>query len=103
LSAHVAWLEKRGQLLWIENLRRESGEVRELLASFPALGRLLRRDGQVAIRFLPLPRAPYLVWYLHDESSGDVWMLRLFHARQKRPLIGVRRIKRIRRGLGRSR
>ena len=85
-AARVEWLEERGELLWLERLKRELEEVRDLLATFPALGRVLEKGDGPELRWLPLPKAPYVVWYLVDADSGDVWLFRVFHARQDRPL-----------------
>jgi hypothetical protein len=41
----------------------------------------------MAVRRLILRKVPYVVWFLSDTAhpAADVWMLRLFHARQDRP------------------
>ena len=69
----------------IEALRTGIHEAVALLGQFPLAGAVDMAGSVPALRKLILRRVPFVVWYRIDESRrGDVWMLRLFHARQDR-------------------
>lgn len=86
-AAQLRWLEERKERAWIQRLADELEGVTELLSSFPGAGRLVAEDGPVALRQVVLRQLPYLVWYAYDRAAprAEVWLLRLFHARQDQP------------------
>jgi hypothetical protein len=47
----------------------------------------------VLMRKIIFPKGPYVAWYAYDpdDPEGEVWLLRLFHARQRRPAPSLRR------------
>lgn len=96
LTAQLDWLVAQGQRDGIDGLESGLEKVLELLARFPAAGPVLDRDGSLTLRKLIFPKVPFIAWYLFDtaDSKGDVWLLRLFHMRQKRPAARVARSKR---------
>ncbi len=86
-------LVARGAEGWVRTLAEGVAECSRLLGRFPAAGTCLERRGNVALRKLILPRGPYVAWYACDESepAGDLWLVRIFHARQQRPPARVTR------------
>ena len=58
-----------------------------MLARFPAAGPLMAEQGTVVLRKVIFPKGPFVAWYLYDTEhpDGELWLMRLFHARQKRP------------------
>ena len=58
-----------------------------MLESFPAAGPKVAEEGTVILRKLIFPKGPFVAWYLYDaaDPEGELWLVRLFHARQKRP------------------
>ncbi|WP_437306204.1 type II toxin-antitoxin system RelE/ParE family toxin [Sorangium sp. So ce388] len=90
LRDHVRWLSENRGIEWVDRLRTGLDEAIELLARFPAIGPAeAKDDGDLAVvRRLLLRKLPYVIWYLADASDpdADLWLLRLFHARQQRPL-----------------
>lgn len=93
LRDQVRWLEENRGIEWVERLRTGLDEAIELLARFPAIGRAeAKNDGDGAVvRKVLLRKLAYVVWYLVDASDpgADLWLLRLFHARQDRPPAGA--------------
>jgi plasmid stabilization system protein ParE len=91
LRAQLGWLREHRDQAWIERLRVALDEAASLLASFPDVGTVEARDGAVVLRRLIPGKLPYAIWYLRDTSDpeGDIWLLRLFHAKQDRPLPAV--------------
>jgi len=83
----IAWLERRGELAWIEGLEGDVIRALDLLSAYPAAGVLQHREGAIALRRLVLSSTPYLAWYVYDDDrpAGDLWLVRLFHSRQLRP------------------
>lgn len=57
------------------------------LEAFSAMGSKQARSGNVELRSLRYPKLPYVAWYVYDptDPDGDLWLVRLFHARQLRP------------------
>src|SRR4051812_15738378 len=91
LRSHLVFLAHRHEVAYINRLRDGIDEAIELLSHLPHVGAPeLSREGPV--RKLVLRRLPFLIWYAYDdeETGGEVWLLRLFHVRQDRPL-GARR------------
>ncbi|KYF57239.1 hypothetical protein BE08_04550 [Sorangium cellulosum] len=91
LRDQVRWLDENRGIAWVERLRTGLDEAIELLARFPAIGPAEAKDDadRAVVRRLLLRKLPYVVWYLSDASAdpgADLWLLRLFHARQHRPL-----------------
>src|SRR5262245_59503373 len=80
-------LVARGEREWIVTLASGLEDVCRMLSRFPAAGPRLADRGTVQMRKLLFPKGPYVAWYLYDDADpgGDVWLVRLFHARQRRP------------------
>lgn len=78
---------EQGQLTWLVNLRSGIGEVAALLREHPKVGREMARSEKGILRSIRLRRYPYVVWYFHGARGRirDVWLVRLFGARQLRP------------------
>ncbi|MDP1823419.1 MAG: type II toxin-antitoxin system RelE/ParE family toxin [Archangium sp.] len=81
VEAQVDWLESEHPS-WIPKLERGLVEAFELLTDFPRAGAAAPTP---PIRKLVLLKLPFVVWYSFDEDSEIVELLRLFHARQRRP------------------
>jgi hypothetical protein len=77
----------RGDEAWIEHLLSGVIEASGLVEQVPGVGTLMATSGTIVMRKLILPKGPYVAWYLYDaaDRDGDVWLVRLFHARQRRP------------------
>lgn len=84
LRAQLSWLARVEEDGWIDGLRDGLDEVIELLALHPRAGALETRSPSTELRRIVLRRVPYVVWYSVGRGK-DVWLLRLFHARQRRP------------------
>ena len=84
--AILAWLVDLGARPRIVELAGGLHEVVRMLARFPNAGPRMAERGTVVLRKLIFPRGPFVAWYLHDAEGldGDLWLVRLFHARQKR-------------------
>jgi plasmid stabilization system protein ParE len=87
LRAQAKWLRRLDQDDWIAALGTALDEAMTLLSEQPRIGAVEARAGRSTLRRLVLRRVPYVVWYGVSPSGGalDVWLLRLFHARQRRP------------------
>ena len=87
LRAQLKWLVANRPVAWIDSLKTAIDEAVELLSRFPSVGTIEATEGDMAVRRLILRKVPYVVWFLSDTAhpAADVWMLRLFHARQDRP------------------
>ena len=87
LQAQVLWLEQNRNEGWILRLREAVDEATRALARFPTMGAPVlghpRGAAAEPLRKLVLRRIPFVVWYA--VADDGVWLLRLFHARQKRP------------------
>lgn len=85
--AHLGWIEDQGEEAWALGLVAEVVRISAFLAEFPSMGLRLQARGSVELRQLRLVRLPFIAWYLLDTGAGDaeVWLVRLFHARQLRP------------------
>lgn len=84
LNSQLSWLATKGDPGHIDHLEMGIEEAIALLSQFPGVGTLEASDGKPQLRRLILRRLPYVVWF-QSGSSKDVWLLRLFHARQDRP------------------
>jgi plasmid stabilization system protein ParE len=91
--AQLEWLVSREERDWIVNLETGLEEVIQLLSVFPEAGTVVAERGTVVLRKIIFPKGPYVGWYVYDTSEphGEVWLARLFHARQKRPAPSPRR------------
>ncbi len=78
------WLAENDRARWSEELLEGIDEVAARLARFPKIGPLVSEDERVVLRKLILRRLPYVAWYAYAKPAGDVWLLRLFGARQDR-------------------
>jgi plasmid stabilization system protein ParE len=83
----------RGEPTWIDVLADGLDRTVRLLSSFPAAGAAVDSRGTLTLRKILFPRGPYLAWYVHDagDVTADLWLVRLFHARQRRPAPALRR------------
>ena len=88
LARQVAWLERNAAPSWLDRLQDDLAKAVSLLRSYPGAGTRLERQAGVVLRRVPLPSTPYVVWYVYNErrAQGDVWIVRIFHIRQRRPM-----------------
>jgi len=92
LQNHLAWLaENASGSPWIEALQMDLREAGRLLSSFPEIGTIEARKGTFVLRRFILAKTPYVLWFVRDTEvrGADIWLVRLFHARQKRPRPGA--------------
>lgn len=83
LRRQLRHLAENADERWIEGLRAGLDEAFDLLARHPRAGAAqAERDAGVLCR-LVLRRVPYVLYYAVE--GREVWILRLFHARQDRP------------------
>lgn len=87
LRIHLAWLKENADPSWIEQIQSDIREARKLIAKFPDIGTIEARRGSFLLRRYILATAPCVLWFVRDTAAAraDVWFIRLFHARQKRP------------------
>jgi hypothetical protein len=67
---------------------QDLGDLEDLLEAFPMAGFELARKGSEALRRMRTRRAPFFVWYVHDDGAtgdGPITFLHLFHTRQRTP------------------
>ena len=85
--AQLDWLVRHREREWIVKLRDGLERVIGLVARFPGAGTLVDERAGIALRKVFWPSGPYVAWYIYDQASseGDIWFVRLFHARQTRP------------------
>ena len=85
--AQLDWLSRRGFTEWIVALREGLTHVTKMVSKVPGAGTLVDTRRGVVLRKVFWPEGPYLAWYVYDPADrrGDVWLVRLFHARQRRP------------------
>ena len=85
--AQLAWLAAHGSPEWITSLRDGLDKVIRMLGRVPGAGTLVDRKERHVLRKVFWPEGPYVAWYVYapGERAGDVWLVRLFHARQRRP------------------
>ena len=81
LEDQLAGIRGRFPDSYIDELESAIGEVVSLLTDFPSAG----APDPHGLRKLVLRRLPFVVWYVYDEATSDVWLLRVFRARQDRP------------------
>jgi plasmid stabilization system protein ParE len=82
LRRQLVHLGKHGDAAWIEGLRTGLDEAVDLLSHHPGAGAVETRRGDGVLRRLVLRRVPYVLWYVVE--AREVWLLRLFHGRQRR-------------------
>jgi plasmid stabilization system protein ParE len=82
VKRQIAWLESEDRPEWIAGLRTGLSEVRTLLSRFPTAGAPEGKRGEVELRMLVLRKLPFVVWYVDED--GAIWLVRLFHTRQRR-------------------
>jgi plasmid stabilization system protein ParE len=87
LVAQIDWLVAQGQGAVVSALEDSLDRVLELLSEFPSAGEAVDQEGRRSLRKLIFPKGPLVAWYLFDADTpdSDVWLLRLFHSRQRRP------------------
>lgn len=88
LNAQLRWLTVNRDDGWIKQLKNGLDEAIRLVSEFPAVGTIERQEGPITLRRLILRRVPYVIWFVNQDETenSDVWLLRLFHARQNRPV-----------------
>jgi len=87
VAAQIAFLLAQEERERIANLAAEIEAAARILGTFPELGRQIGREGSTNIRALHLRRVPFVITYaLAPERPPSVMLLRIFHARQRRPL-----------------
>ncbi len=88
LNGQLRWLAANRDDQWIKQLQNGIDEAIRLLSQFPAIGTIERQEGSVVLRRLILRRLPYVIWFVSEEKKPEpyIWVLRLFHARQNRPV-----------------
>lgn len=86
LIAQLDWLVAQGERSWIEHLVDGTGRIVTTLPTFPEIGSREADQGTVELRMIRYPKGPYRAWYVFDRDApaGDIWLVRLFHARQRR-------------------
>ena len=86
--AQLNWLVLHKERDWIVNLAKGLREIAVLVGKIPGVGAPMAQDGSRRFRKIIFPKGPYVAWYTYDETDpeGEVWLLRLFHARQARPM-----------------
>ena len=88
LEDQLAWIPEQRDATWAVRLREDLDEALDVLAQFPLLGMVTPGGGELVIpggdelRWLPLRRTPYVLWYALDHKRDEVWVLRLFQSRQ---------------------
>lgn len=87
VAAQIAFLLAKEEGERIANLAAEIEAAGRILGTFPELGREIGREGGTSVRALHLRRVPFVITYaLAPERPPSVTLLRIFHARQRRPL-----------------
>lgn len=91
LRAHRDWIVTDGQMSWLDALEAGLNETAALLADFPKIGMVAAENESAVVRRLVWTYAPYVSWYAHRASTAvrDIWLIRSFHARQRRSLPDV--------------
>lgn len=82
VRGQIEWLVANDREEWIPLLRTAIVEATELLESFPSAG---TRTAQPSLFKLVLRKVPFVLWYAAKPGSDEVVVLRLFHARQRKP------------------
>ncbi len=87
LRRQIDWLSDNRDPSWIDGLRKGIEEAEDLVSTFPHVGTIEAQTGTSVLRRLILRKVPYVLWFTWDtaDEAGDVWFLRLFHAREERP------------------
>lgn len=84
--AQLDWLVAHGERAWIEHLADGTERILTTLPTFPEIGAREAHEGTVELRVIRYRKGPYRAWYIYDRDApaGDIWLVRLFHARQRR-------------------
>ena len=84
--AQLEWLAAHGERTWIEHLAAGTERLLSTLPAFPEIGSRAATRGSVELRVVVYPKGPYRAWYVYDRdaAAGDIWLVRLFHTRQRR-------------------
>ena len=87
LESQVNWLVGHAEPDWLDRLESDVGRVIALVGAYPAAGTAVERRGSIILRRVLMPSTPYLAWYVYDDRARrrDLWLVRLFHSRQRRP------------------
>lgn len=86
LRGQLSWLAEHRDADYIARLRDGISDLRALLADLPRAGPPVAIDGEITLRKILLRDLPYVVWFADDEARSEVWLMRLFHARQSQPM-----------------
>lgn len=86
LEAQLQWLETNRDERWISKLREAIDDASTFIARFPAVGTIERQEDDITLRRLICRDVPYVIWFASESKNpaADIWILRLFHARQER-------------------
>lgn len=92
LRAHQDWIVEHGRASWLDALAAGLDDAAALLADFPMVGAVVAEGRGTTVRRHLWSYGPYVCWYLHrnDAPVRDVWLIRLFHAHQRRPVPDMR-------------
>lgn len=92
LRAHKDWIVEHDRPAWLDALATGLNAAAALLADYPMVGPVVAEGRDTTLRRLVWSHAPYVCWYVHrqDPPIPDVWLIRLFHASQRRPAPDVR-------------
>lgn len=84
--AQLDWLVLHGERGWIEQLVEGTERIVSTLPMFPEIGARESAQESVELRVIRYRKGPYRAWYVYDRDApaGDIWLVRLFHARQRR-------------------
>lgn len=84
--AQLDWLVGNAERVWIEHLLDGTERILTTLPMFPEIGSRESSEGSVELRVIRYREGPYRAWYVYDRDTpaGDIWLVRLFHARQRR-------------------
>jgi plasmid stabilization system protein ParE len=86
LRSHVRWVRRERGSDYLARFRRGLEEAVRLVGESPEAGTIEDRRGSAVLRRLLLRDLPYVVWYIVEDGHDEVWLVRLFHARQDRPV-----------------
>ncbi len=84
--AQLEWLVVHGERTWIRHLVDDTDRILTTLPAFPEIGAREAVEGPVELRVIRYRKGPYRAWYVYDRNarSGDIWLVRLSHAGQRR-------------------
>lgn len=93
IGARVRWLEENAPAQWLEAFHDGLSAVQRRIAAYPHSGAPVKEQGRLALRAAGFSgRLPYLVYYVHRRTQPIkvVYLVRLFHYRQRRVLPRLR-------------